>query len=209
MLALLAWPAASGAEGPSLSPPADPLRDTVHQMVFLAVLDGCFSDGIAREDIDLILPKNPDTGGTRLEEHFIWSCPLCMPVVDALRCFRERGRFLSDKAGRDAFGAGLKPELRARLRSADREVRLGALQELVATWVGRRFALMRLADDERISWNAAVESRVALGMQRLRALKAGDLGDDYRQLYQGWGDHCPVCDGIMEACRSAPAAPAH
>ncbi len=138
------------ADGPPLTVPADRLGDPVAQLVFMAVLEGCLRDGVANEDIDLILPRNPDTGGARLEELFVWSCPLCMPVVDALRMYRERGRFLSDKAGRDRFGAGLAEGVRRRLREGPRAARAAVLEELVAGWVRRRFALMRLADDERI-----------------------------------------------------------
>jgi hypothetical protein len=195
-------------DSPPLAPPTDPLRDPVGQMVFFAVLEGCFQDGVAREDIDLILPKNIDTGGVRLEEHFIWTCPLCMPVVDALRCFKERGRFLSDKAGRDQFGNGLPAEMRNRLRSTVREEQRAALQDLVAQWVRRRIELMRLAPDERITWNAAIEARLQVGEQRLKALKAGDLGEDFQALYQPWQTRCPVCDGVLHACQVA-TAPTH
>ena len=195
-----------GLDVPTLSPPGDALRDPVGHLVFFAVLEGCFQDGVAREDIDLILPKNPDTGGVRLEDHFIWTCPLCMPVVDALRCFKERGRFLSDKGGRDQFGTGLRPEMRNRLRSPERETRVAALQDLVAGWVRRRLELMRLADDERITWTAAIDARVQLGVIRLKALKAGDLGEDFQALYHPWPQRCPVCDGVMEGIRTAAPA---
>src|SRR5271156_4482206 len=83
--AALAVGALQASDNPPLAAPADRLGDPVAQLVFVAVLEGCLSDGVANEDIDLILPRNPDTGGAKLEELFVWSCPLCMPVVDALR----------------------------------------------------------------------------------------------------------------------------
>jgi hypothetical protein len=204
--AALALGALQASDTPSLNAPADHLSDPVTQLVFLAVLEGCLRDGVASEDIDLLLPRNPDTGGTRLEELFVWSCPLCMPVVDALRMYRERGRFLSDKAGRDRFGPGLGEALRRRLREGTRAARAAVLEELVAGWVRRRFELMRLADDERISWSAAIGARRAQGELLLKGLKAGDYGDDYRTLYGAWPERCPVCEAVGAACgREAPA----
>jgi hypothetical protein len=128
-----------------------------------------------------------------------------MPVVDALRMYRERGRFLSDKAGRDRFGAGLADDVRRRLREGTRAARATVLEELVASWVRRRFALLRLADDERISWSAAVSARRAQGDLLLKDLKAGAYGDDYRALYGAWPERCPVCEAVGQACgREAP-----
>jgi hypothetical protein len=203
--AVLLASALRAADGPPLGNPADHLSDPVTQLVFMAVLEGCLRDGVVNEDIDLILPRNPDTGGTRLEELFVWSCPLCMPVVDALRMYRERGRFLSDKAGRDRFGPGLTEGVRRRLREGPRAARAQVLEELVAGWVRRRFELMRLADDERLSWSAAIGARRAQGELLLKGLKAGDYGDDYRALYGAWPERCPVCEAVGQACgREAP-----
>jgi hypothetical protein len=203
--AALALGALQAADSPPMAGPADHLSDPVAQLVFMAVLEGCLRDGVANEDIDLILPRNPDTGGAKLEELFVWSCPLCMPVVDALRMYRERGRFLSDKAGRDRFGPGLAEGLRRRLYAGTRTARAMVLEELVASWVRRRFELMRLADDERISWSAAVNARRAQGELLLKGLKAGDYGDDYKTLYGAWPERCPVCEAVGQACgREAP-----
>ncbi len=199
--------ALTAADSPPLVAPADRLTDAVGQLVFMAVLEGCLRDGVASEDIDLLLPRNPDTGGTRLEELFVWGCPLCMPVVDALRLYRERGRFLTDKAGRDRFGAGLAEAVRKRLRSSERATRATVLEELVGEWVRRRFALMRLADDERISWSAAVAARRDQGELLLKGLKAGELGDDFRTLYGAWPERCPVCAAAVAACSGAPPPP--
>ncbi len=213
--ALLLWAALAlgalrAADSLPLSGPSDRLSDPVAQLVFMAVLEGCLRDGVANEDIDLILPRNPDTGGAKLEELFVWSCPLCMPVVDALRMYRERGRFLSDKAGRDRFGAGLAEGVRRRLREARARARGGA------RGAGRRLgapalrADARLADDERIEATVRRRGRRrAQGELLLKGLKAGDYGDDYRTLYGAWPERCPVCEAVAAACgRAQPPAAA-
>ena len=111
----------------------------MHRLIFFAVLEGCYRDGVSNEAVDLILPKNPDTGGVVMEHNFVYSCPLCMPVIEALRTYRVRTRFF-DKRARDTFGKGLPAEVMAKLAEPERKKRIPVLQALVSGWVKRRCA---------------------------------------------------------------------
>jgi hypothetical protein len=209
-LACAAWsPAtATAAEdpAPSISMPKDALADPVGHLVFFAVLEGCYRDGVTNRLVDQLLPENPDTGGVRLEEHFVFACPVCMPAVEALRAYRSRPRFLSDKAGRDSFGKGLAGDLAARLAAPGRAQRLGALEELVSTWVGRRLDEMRLTPDERLTWYAAIAARAAAGQALLKTYRSQDAGEagGFAELYRDWPeDGCAACRGVMQACKPA------
>jgi hypothetical protein len=203
LLVALAWTCVSAADPlPSTTVPRDALADPVGQMVFFAVLEGCYRDGVTNQVVDQLLPENPDTGGVRLEAHFVYACPLCMPALEALRTYRHRQRFLNDKAGRDSFGKGLPAGLLARLADPRHGQRLGALQELIAGWVQRRLELMRLPADERIAWNAAIAVRAAEGQRLLKDYRSQPSGDGIGlgDLYRDWPeDGCAVCNGALQA----------
>src|SRR5215467_14071305 len=50
------------------------------QLVFFAVLEGLYRDGVSNDIVDLIVPPNKD-GQSRFDsEHFVYACPLCHPA---------------------------------------------------------------------------------------------------------------------------------
>jgi hypothetical protein len=54
-------------------------------VVFLAVLDGLYHEGVANDDVDVMLTRDATTGVFR---YFVYACPLCMPTIDALQLYR-------------------------------------------------------------------------------------------------------------------------
>jgi hypothetical protein len=204
--ALAAAPAVSAVDLPPAVPPNDQLEDPVHRLVFFAVLEGCYRDGVSNEAIDLILPENPDTGGVMMERNFVYGCPLCMPVIEALRTYRVRTRFF-DKRARDTFGRGLPPEVMARLAETDRAKRMPALQALVDGWVQARLDLLRATPAERASWGAAIDDRRKRGAQALERLRAGEQGEHFIALYADWPKTCAICDGVAGGAGVPMAAP--
>ena len=74
------------------------------QLVFFAVLEGLYEDGVGTDDVDRILAVDPKTKQPRLEEHFVYSCPLCMPAFDAMVLYRSRPNFYGRKDSSDNFG---------------------------------------------------------------------------------------------------------
>ena len=69
-----------------------------YRLVFYAVLEGCFEDGLTDADVNQILLKEkPDT---HYYEHFIYACPVCMPTMHALETYRQRPRsFWNENSG--------------------------------------------------------------------------------------------------------------
>ena len=193
-LLLTEWSVLAAMELPPAVPPRDQLEDPVHRLVFFAVLEGCYRDGVSNEAVDLILPKNPDTGGVVMEYNFVYSCPLCMPVIEALRTYRVRTRFF-DKRASDTFGKGLPAEVMTKLADPERKKRMPALQALINGWVQTRLDDLRVTDAERASWGAAIDDRRKRGAQVLEALRTGEHGDHYTTLYADWPKTCAVCDG--------------
>jgi hypothetical protein len=165
--------------------------DRTHRLVFFAVLEGLYEDGVANADVDRILREDPATGHAM---HFVYGCPLCTPALDAFRVYRVRPK-LSGKEETDTFGAGLAPELSKRLAGEEMKERLDAVHTLIARWVERRLDGMRLTDAER----AEIRSRMAegrkRGMSKLQETdRAGAAG-----AFTGI-NRCAVCDAANDAC---------
>jgi hypothetical protein len=170
----------------------------VNQMVFFAVLEGLYTDGVSNEVVDLILHIDPKTKAPRFNEHFVDHCPLCHPAFDAFVLYRSRPSFsLARKDGRnDTFGCGLGPGIVAQLKSAERADRRAAIQTLVTTWVSRRLESMRLTAEEREEWAKGIEEGRRQGMGFLRQYQGGGPKGPYAD-WKG----CPVCDGTAGACK--------
>jgi hypothetical protein len=168
------------------------VRDPACQLVFFAVLEGLYTDGVTNEVVDRILAVDPTTGQPRMEEHFVYACPLCHPAFEAFRLYRLRSPFSGLKAGGDTFGTGLDARVVSQLMSEKQADRLAAVQALIDTWVRRRIDSLRLTKEERADLSKRLEERRQEGMAQLKA------GQSDR--YAGWKG-CAVCDGAAGACR--------
>jgi hypothetical protein len=161
-------------------------QDPVCQMVFFAVLEGLYTDGVSNETVDLIIPDG------KFHEHFVDCCPLCQPAFEAIRLYRSRQEFIGFQRPPDTFGKGLDAKVVATLRSAKKTERLEAIQGLVNTWTGRRLESMRLSKEERADWSRRLEERRKQGMAQLQRCQAQGQG------YAGWKS-CAICDGSAAA----------
>lgn len=183
-------PAPSSASAARANWPDEPAS----RLIFFAVLEGLYTDGVSNDVVDLVLP--PDAGGRErnLREHFVYACPLCHPAMEAFRLYRDRRAFFGLKPGtRDTFGPGLPDSLLAGLRSRNKIERLAAVQSLIDRWVRRRLAMMRLSPAEQTDWTTRIESGRKQGMAALQS-------DERR-----YGDKkCAVCEGAAAACATRP-----
>ena len=95
--------------GPALQQPdgADRkhLADEFDRMIFYAVLEGLYEDGVSNEAVDIVLLKDPTSGSYA---HFVYGCPICAPTIDAFRMYRARPQFYSRKGITDTYGTGLE-----------------------------------------------------------------------------------------------------
>src|SRR3954462_8291362 len=105
------------------------------QIVFFAVLEGLYNDGVSNADVDLIIPSG--NSGPKFDlEHFVYACPLCHPAFEAFRLYRQRERIYGLKAAVDTFGPGLDSSVSDRLHSPDPNQRRQAIEGLISRWVG-------------------------------------------------------------------------
>ncbi|PWU10591.1 MAG: hypothetical protein C5B50_25320 [Verrucomicrobia bacterium] len=196
-LSLIALSLASAIVSSALA--AEPARRTPHswpgtrasQLVFFAVLEGLYRDGVTNSDVDLIIPPSTN-GAPRFDpEHFVYACPLCHPAFEAFRLYRHRDRIFGLKAPMDTFGPGLDDNIRSQLRSPNPESRRKAIETLISRWVAQRLELMRLTPEERADITREMEQGRKQGMG---ALKNGLTGLQLRK-------NCPICDGSFGACK--------
>jgi len=164
------------------------------QLVFFAVLEGLYRDGVSNDDVDLIIP--PGKNGTPMfdSEHFVYACPLCHPAFEAFRLYRQRDNFFGFKARINTLGPGLDETVRTQLRSRNADEQRKAIQGLINRWVGQRLEMMRLTDAEREAITREMEQGRKQGMGMLKNTQPGVQAGQSRT-------NCPICDGSFGACR--------
>ncbi len=184
-----------GAASPPKPGPARMWPETrASQLVFFAVLEGLYRDGVTNSDVDLMIP--PGEGGKPKfdQEIFVYACPLCHPAFEALRLYRQRERIFGLKARVDTFGAGLDEAVRKQLRSQQPEERRRAVEGLIRRWVSQRLEMMRLTKTEREVITLEIESGRKQGMGGLKqAVAAGEASQSRT--------NCAICDGSFGACK--------
>jgi hypothetical protein len=168
------------------------VQSEASQLVFFAVLEGLYRDGVMNEDVDLIIP--PGTNGQPKfdSEHFVYACPLCHPAYEAFKLYRQRQEFYGFKSPVDTLGTGLDEATRQRLHSEDHADRRRVIEDLINRWVGERLEMMRLSADERRAITAEMEQGRKKGMGGLK--QASATSSQIRT-------NCPICDGSFGACK--------
>ncbi|HLX61676.1 MAG TPA: hypothetical protein VKX17_10375 [Planctomycetota bacterium] len=165
----------------------DWVSDPGSQMVFHAVLEGLYADGVSNEDVDRILPR----------EHFVYACPLCEPAYAAFAAYRARPEFQNRKAPISTFGKGLDPAISEKLKSKEVSTRRWTIGALIQGWVQKRLESMRLTPEESAEWNGRLGALHKQGM----AMK-----DKFHDQYQE--KDCAICSGCSNAgekvCKLAP-----
>jgi hypothetical protein len=166
---------------------AEPPFDERFQFLYFATIEGAHADGLTDAETDRILLRADNGKGAHL--HFVYACPICMPVINALLAYRTRPPWFGYKifghpAEHRTMGAGLSAELRQQLASDDQGTRLKAVNTLVARWVERRLTMMNLTPEQRKKWEQRFEDGRKEGMKMLvdfrqqgnDSLKAGAPG---------------------------------
>src|SRR4051812_19549419 len=146
--------------------------DPACRLVFFAVLQGLYEDGVSDEVVSNIVP--PDKKGRdKMRHSFVLDCPLCQPAYEAFCVYQCRPRFTSeDKPA--ALGAGLPEATVKGLLSKTLSTRLITLRGPIKKWVERRLVSMKLDAKERQRWWDDINARAGQGTDTLRALQGKD-----------------------------------
>jgi hypothetical protein len=167
------------------------------QLVFFAVLEGLYRDGVTNSDVDLIIPPGDGDKPRFDSEVFVYACPLCHPAFEAFRLYRQRERIFGLKAAVDTFGRGLDESIRIRLRSPNTDERRQAIEGLISRWLSQRLELMRLTKAEREEITGEIEKGRKQGMSGLKqAVQSGQVSQSRT--------NCAICDGSFGACKLPP-----
>ena len=153
-----------------------------NRFLFFAVLEGACEDNPGDRAVDAIL-ETDEKGHYR---NFVYACPVCHPVIDALRAFRMRNQYYYAHKGDplvDDLAASPVAALSGRILGTDPAARGAALHDLVGRWVSRRMDRLRLDEEQRRAWRQAM----AIGR------KEGMGGLDRSEGFQH--KSCPSCDG--------------
>ncbi len=198
--ALLVWPVAVRQSPPTASarptlPGGEESARAAHYgaELFFAVLEGLYRDGVQNEVVDRLLVIDSQTGWPA---NFVYACPICMPIIDALRVYRARPVFFGDKEERDTWGAGLDADWVQRLTAGERSARHAAQQQLLERWIAARMDARRLSVDDRAEWEREMELRRKQGMAQLDQYRAEGVSTLFSTMKA-----CPSCDAANAACR--------
>src|SRR5688572_32689605 len=78
-------------------PEADPVvkdwkADPACRLVFHAVLQGLYEDGVDDEVVNNIVPADKK-GSEKMRRSFVLGCPLCQPAFEAFAAYQARPKF--------------------------------------------------------------------------------------------------------------------
>lgn len=179
--------------------------DPVCQMVFFAVLEGLYSQGVSDEVVESIVGPKCDTSDAdkmreRIKRSFVLECPLCQPTFEAFVAYQSRPRF-SDGSNADNFGSGFEQSMKERLLSDRLQTRLEALKVFVQDCVSKKLAHVDMSEEEFADWGGRVMKRAQEGKQQLIGLTRSE------ESYQQWGIYwgCAACNGSRDAVQEKAA----
>jgi hypothetical protein len=179
--------------------------DPACRLVFHAVLEGLYEDGVPDDVVNNIVPPDK-TGREKMRRSFVLDCPLCQPAFEAFCAYQSRPKF-SDGSKASTFGKGLPEAVRKGLLSDNLSTRLVTLRGPIRGWVEARLRSMKLTPEERQKWWDDIAARSGQGAATLSAHRAADPW--YKSWSGYWG--CAACKGSEDAAgallREAKAAP--
>lgn len=190
LTAAIAVPAVLPPE-PAPARAASALESDAQLLIFHAVLEGLYTDGVSNEVVDAITELD---GEVQWPKHFIYACPICMPAFNAFRSYRVRPVFFGDKQQRTEFGPGLDAARKKALLSDDLKVRHLAIKDLVKGWVERRLKRDRLTEKELAQFERRYEEYAKKGLGYLQSYQQTEGLNIYDHM-----EYCPLCVGATEA----------
>ena len=179
--------------------PDDPSKYSYERkLVFFAVLEGLYEEGVAGEALELILPDPGHMLDPAAPEkaNFVYACPICMATFDALVLYAARRPFFAQKGTRyNTYGVGLPKETMERLRGKPQERRL-AIEGLVEKWIKKRLANQNLTKEQRATVEKNLVSMRKDGEKMLKTFQGEWAGKahPYKKYYTGWKG-CSACNG--------------
>ncbi len=184
----------SQKEAKAVAPAPDTLEwrsDPVNQMVFFAVLEGLYTDGVPNEVVDLIVSSKDDKE-SNVKHSFVFRCSLCHAAYEAFALYQKRPNFVATKGKANTFGTGVDPKILRDLKSDQPSVRVMAMGKMMRPWIDRRIKMMRLSPEEKTEMLVKMAQYASEGTAIFRKIKKTDSAYFDWQFYGG----CQACEAI-------------
>jgi hypothetical protein len=183
-----------GATAP-LDPPTREWRsDPACQMVFFAVLEGLFTDGVPDEAVDLIVPPKAK-GDDGVKHTFVFRCPLCHAAYEAFVQYQHRTGFHGSNEAKSTLGATFDPKITEGLKSKEVRTRVYAMGAMIRPWIERRMTMMNMGAKEQSALLAKLLEHAGRGQELFNTYRAVP-----KSVYQEW-----MFYGGCQACEAAEA----
>ena len=145
----------------------DTRNEYTHRFIFYAVFEGLFEDGV--EDDVLAAMK-----GRHFHNNFIYACPICTPVYQALQVYEARPELTGYKAEKPKhFGKGLDEEIRKVMLGKDPDARRAAIRELISIYIERRIRSQQLNADQEKQLRTELKALNDKGTEMLKFYQSG------------------------------------
>lgn len=174
-------------------------EDSACQLVFFAVLEGLYRDGVKDDVVENVIgapssKTDEKSLESRMRLSFVSGCPLCRPTFEAFLAYQNRPRASDGLAIQ--FGDGLDEKLRRDLLSDETMTRLKALRSPVQGWVLAKLESSGLSDAEVVEMKGRLRDRAKEGTSMLNDMIQED-SEHYRDWTMYWG--CAACNGSRDA----------
>ncbi len=163
----------------------------VNHWLFFAVIEGLYRDGVSTEVARSIATIDEESG---FPVNFVYGCPICIPVLDAVRVYLHRPGFYRDKRDRDTFGPGLDAAARESLLSIDAVERRRVLQQLIDRWVAEHLTRSSFDEADLSALQQLLREMRKKGMAMLTQFQSEEETGIDLDFYKGW-QSCPSCEG--------------
>lgn len=183
---------------PSLQPPTQEWRgDPACQLVFFAVLEGLYTDGVPDEVVDLIVPPNAENDG-KVERCFVFRCPMCHAAYEAFVLYQRRQAFNGSNEAKSTFGRDFDRTIIDSLKSDKASTRVVAMGNLIRPWIDRKINSLKMTDAERDALVATMLRYAKEGNTLFRARRA-----DPTSVYHEWTFYggCQACEAAQAIAR--------
>jgi len=191
-------PAAAATDPePSVEPAAaEWRRDPACQLVFFAVLEGLYTDGVSDEAVNLIVP--PNSGKAGVEHSFVFRCPLCHAAYEAFVLYQNRTAFNGSGEQRSTMGSTFDPKITEQLKSKEVRTRVYAMGALIRPWIEKRMNLMKLGEKDQQALLKKLIAQAAEGDKLFRAYRK-----DVKSVYHEWMFYggCQACEAAEQVAK--------
>lgn len=193
------------AERAAPPPPSEQWRnDPACQMVFFAVLEGLYVDGVPDEAVDLIVPPKTNLD-TNVKHDFVFRCPLCHAAYEAFVLYQRRQAFNGANEKKSTFGKNFDARVIEQLKSDKPQVRVYAMGRLIRPWIDRKLNEMNLDETQKAAMVKKLLDYAAEGDRMFREYK-----QDPKSVYIEWQFYggCQACEAAKTVAASMKSAPA-